>query len=282
MFSTAGFNALIKPGEEIPLKIHFGEQGNTAYLKPARVRPIADLIASLGAKPFYTDCNTLYHGRRQLTSDHLLLAREHGFDPVIIPEEEDQGAVVVGLKHFQTVHLGGQIVRARTIFALTHFKGHNVTGFGGTLKNLGMGCGSRLGKLRMHQECKGCPQVKTCRKSVSLEACWVGSPQLVQEKIVEYAYGAVKDKNAVYFSFLTDVSENCDCYDHNSAPVVPDLGVLASSDPVAIDQASVDLVNQAAGKDIFRALYPDVDWNIQLEYAAALGLGSRSYELVVK
>jgi len=282
IFTAAGLDSLIKPGEEVPLKIHFGEPGNNAYLKPARVQPILELIAKLGGKPFYTDCNTLYSGRRHLTKTHLDVAREHGFSPVMIPEEEDQAAVPVNLKHFKSVHLGGTIARAKTLIALTHFKGHEVSGFGGVLKNLGMGCGSRLGKLRMHQECKGCPEAKTCRKNQTLEACWVGSPEIVQEKIVEYAYGAVKDKKAGYVTFITDVSPACDCYPKNDPPIVPDIGVLASLDPVAIEQAAVDLVNKTAGKDIFRTIYPDVDWSIQLKYAEQIGLGSRKYELVLK
>ncbi|MDD5594086.1 MAG: DUF362 domain-containing protein, partial [Candidatus Margulisbacteria bacterium] len=256
--------------------------GNTAYIKPPRVKPVFDRIVSLGGKPFYTDCNTLYHGRRQLTKDHLVVAKEHGFDNVIIPEEEDQTAVEVGLKHAKQVWLGGNAVRAKTIVALTHFKGHEVAGFGGTLKNLGMGFGSRRGKLKMHQDCLNCPEAKACQKNKTLEACWVGSPELVQEKIVEYAYGAVKNKKCGYLNFITDVSPNCDCYSHNDPPVVPDIGILASADPVAIDQAAIDLVNQAAGKDVFRELYSSTDWSVQLKYAAGIGLGSRKYELVIK
>jgi uncharacterized protein len=282
IFDAAGFSAIITAGEPVALKIHFGEPGNTAYLKPARVQPIFDRIGTLGGKPFYTDCNTLYRGRRHLTKDHLDVAREHGYQNVIIPEEDDQAPVTVNLKHFKQVFLGGTAVRSQTIIALTHFKGHEVTGFGGTLKNLGMGFGSRKGKLKCHQDCKNCPEAKACQKNKTLEACWFGSPALVQEKIVEYAYGAVKGKRCGYLSFLTDVSPACDCYPHNDPPVTPDLGVLASNDPVALDQASIDLVNRSAGRDIFRELYPAADWTVQLKYAEAIGLGSRKYELVIK
>jgi uncharacterized Fe-S center protein len=282
LFEAAGLTKIFTPGEAVALKIHFGEPGNTAYLKPPVVKPIFARIAQLGGQPFYTDCNTLYSGRRHTTKDHIEVAREHGFEDVIIPEENDQIAVEVGLKHFKQVLLGGTAVRVNTIIALTHFKGHEVTGFGGTLKNLGMGFGSRQGKLKMHQDCKNCPEAKVCRKNKTLEACWFGSPGMVQEKIVEYAYGAVKDKRCGYVNFITDVSPNCDCYPHNDPPVIPDLGVLVSRDPVALDQASIDLVNQAAGRDIFRDLHPGADWTIQLKYAAEIGLGSRKYELVVK
>lgn len=280
LFETAGFASLIKKGELVALKIHFGEPGNTAYLKPDRVRPVFDRISALGGKPFFTDCNTLYTGRRHATRDHLLVAGEHGFENVVIPEEADQSAVTVNLKHFRQVFLGNNAVNSKTIIALTHFKGHEVSGFGGVLKNIGMGFGSRKGKLKMHQDCKSCPEAKSCRKNQTLEACWFGSPGIVQEKIVEYAYGAVKDKACGYLNFITDVSPACDCYPHNDPPIVPDLGVLASSDPVALDQACLDLVNQAAGKDIFRELYPEADWHIQLAYAEEIGLGHRKYELI--
>jgi len=282
LFDTAGFDQIIAPGEQVALKIHFGEPGNTAYLKPAKVKPIFDRVSQLSGQPFYTDCNTLYSGRRHLTKDHLEVAVEHGFTNIIIPEEDDQAAVEVGLKHYKRVYLGGTAVRSKIIIALTHFKGHELTGFGGTLKNLGMGFGSRQGKLKMHQDCLNCPEAPACRKNKTLEACWVGSPALVQEKIVEYAYGAVKNKHCGYFNFITDVSPNCDCYPHNDPPVIADLGVLASRDPVALDQAAIDLVNQSAGRDIFRELHPSADWSVQLKYAEEIGLGSRSYKLVLK
>jgi uncharacterized Fe-S center protein len=170
------------------------------------------------------------------------------------------------------------------MLVLTHFKGHELTGFGGTLKNLGMGLASRRGKLFQHSDCENCKAQKGCKKFETLSACWVGGPTLAQEKIVEYAYGAVKDKKVGYINFICNVSEQCDCYAFNSEPIVPDIGILASFDPVAIDQASVDLVNQTAGRisgaDKFRALYPEVDWEIQLRYAEEIGLGKREYNLM--
>ena len=290
LFEAAGFDKLIYPDDPVALKIHFGEPGNTAYLKPRQVKPIADRIMAVGGKPFYTDCNTLYKGPRNNTKDHLQVAKDHGFmkeqagADAVISEENDFEVIDVSLKHFKKVYIGGAAARAKVLIALTHFKGHDTTGFGGALKNIGMGLGTRLGKLRMHQDCKNCPQAKTCQKNKTIESCWVGSPTLVQEKIVEYVFGAVKNKRAGYINFITSVSPNCDCYDHSDPPIVPDIGVLASDDPVAIDQISVDLVNQTEGriesKDKFRALYPNVDWTVQLEYAEKIGLGSRKYEII--
>lgn len=284
VFEAAGFNNLISDRDSVALKIHFGEPGNTAYLKPERVLPIAQKISALGGKPFFTDCNTLYKGRRSETKTHIEVAKEHGYSKAVIPEEDDCEHVEVKLKHFRSVFLGGVAVRSKVLIALTHFKGHELTGFGGTLKNLGMGLATRRGKLKQHQDCVNCPELKTCRKNLTIEACWIGPSALVQEKIVEFAFGALKNKTdkAGFMNFICDVSPNCDCFAHNDPPIVPDIGILASLDPVALDQASTDLVIKAAGKDIFREIYPDADWNVQLDYAEKLGLGSRRYELVIK
>ncbi len=280
LFDKANLSELISPNDSVALKIHFGEPGNTAYLKPEEVKPIFEKVASLGGKPFYTDCNTLYKGPRSNTKDHLKIAKEHGFEEVKIPEENDFTAVEVNLKHFKKVFIGGAAFRANDLIALTHFKGHELTGFGGALKNLGMGLGTRLGKLRMHQDCKNCPEVKTCTRNKTISSCWVGPSALVQEKIVEYAYGAVKDKKCGYVNFIIRVSPQCDCYGFNDKPIVADIGILASNDPVAIDAASANLVNQAAGYDIFKKLYPDVDWHIQLKYAEEIGMGSSNFEII--
>lgn len=290
LFDASGLAGIISPGEAVALKIHFGEPGNTAYLKPQQVKPIADKIASLGGKPFYTDCNSLYRGCRCNTQQHLGVAKEHGFTKETagadsqIPEENDFETVEVNLKHFKKVFIGGITTRTGTLIALTHFKGHELTGFGGALKNLGMGLGTRLGKLRMHQDCAHCPEIKTCKRNLTIDPCWFGDSTLVQEKIVEYAYGAVKNKKTGYISYITSVSPACDCYDHNDPPIVPDIGIIASADPVAIDQACADMVNRSSGRidgpDKFKTLYPDVDWSIQLDHAEKIGLGSRKYELI--
>ena len=129
LFSSAGFDKLISPGDEVALKIHFGEPGNTAYLKPVRVNGIRDKVKALAGNPFYTDCNTLYRGQRGNTKDHLKVARDHGFDPVIIPEESDHSNIEINLKHFKTAQIGGVAARAAVLIALTHFKGHEADRF---------------------------------------------------------------------------------------------------------------------------------------------------------
>src|SRR3989338_1367451 len=284
LLEATGLDKIIKKDDPVALKIHFGEPGNTAFLKPDEVRPVFEKVKACGGQPFYTDCNTLYKGPRKETITHGAVDKAHGYTDFFIPEEDDCLAQEVNLKHFKKVYLGGAVAKTPVIIALTHFKGHELTGFGWALKNLGMGFGTRRGKLKMHQDCKNCAELKTCKRNQTIDACWIGAPALVQEKIVEYAYGAVKDKKCAYFNYIIRVSPACDCYDYNDLPIVPDIGILFSLDPVAIDQASVALVNKIQGRvksgNKFRALYPNVDWEVQLKYAELLNLGSRKYELV--
>jgi uncharacterized Fe-S center protein len=243
---------------------------------------------------------------------------------------------------FKTVSIAQDIHSADVLISVTHFKGHELSGFGGTLKNLGMGCASREGKLSQHSNispqikekaCNGCkrclatcaydaimvkslePEVEKKKMVASIDpkkcvgcgecilTCPTGAVQiqwnetipLFQKKMVEYAYGAVHKKKgkALCLNFLTQISPACDCYGYSDTPIVNDIGILASEDPVAIDHASVDLINQELGnrasklpkhwengEDKFRALYPEVDWNIQLTYGEEIGLGTREYELI--
>ena len=332
----------IKKRALVAVKLHFGEMGNTAYVRPVFVRKIVEMIKEAGGSPFLTDANTLYVGSRSDSVSHLTTAVRNGFDyavvdaPLIIADGLRGGmetAVAVNLKRFKRVYIGAEIVGADAIVSVAHFKGHELAGFGGTIKNLGMGCASRKGKLAQHstvspkvskKKCEGCGECATycAQKAISLleekaqidpkkcvgcgECILICANQAIQiqwdqaipvflENMVEYTAGVLKGKKdrAVFFNFITQVSPACDCYPHNDAPIVPDIGILASTDPVAIDQAAADLVNQAeglktscltknfkSGEDKFRAIYPNVDWEIQLEYAEAVGLGNRAYKLV--
>jgi len=321
--------SFIKENSLLALKIHFGEMGNNAYLKPENIKPLIERVKKLKALPFLTDANTLYKGTRSDSVNHTLTAYRHGYDfqnvgvPVIIADGltgKESVQVRVNLKHFKEVKIAAAACHAESMIVLTHFKGHDVTGFGGALKNVGMGLGSRAGKQMMHadvrpvvkeEKCTACGNcIKWCptfaiemvnnkalidkNKCIGCGECiascnfgaiavsWAGSSASVQEKMVEYFYGVWKDKKdkMVFFNFLTDVSPNCDCYPFNDKPVVPDIGLLASYDPVAIDQASIDLVNKESGsKDKFREIYPDIDWSVQLSYAESIGIGSRNYKL---
>ncbi|MFQ5736533.1 MAG: DUF362 domain-containing protein [Thermodesulfobacteriota bacterium] len=329
-----------RKGHLVAVKLHFGEKGNTAYIPPVFVRRVVDRIRETGAGPFLTDTNTLYVGTRCNSVAHLRTAIENGFDyavagaPIIIADGlrgESAVDVKVAGRHFETVSVAREITNASGIVVLSHFKCHELTGFGGALKNLGMGCASREGKLAQHSNCApvvdpaGCTACGDCSLvcpagaievgavavideslcigcSHCIAACpegtikirWNESTGRVQEKMAEYALGALDGKRdrSVFVNFITRVSPACDCYGHNDAPIVSDIGMLASLDPVAIDRASADLVNMAPGlagtalgsnhapgQDKFRGVYPEIDWTVQLEAASALGLGSMDYVL---
>jgi uncharacterized Fe-S center protein len=340
----------IKERDLVAIKLHFGEKGNTAFIRPIFLRRVVDRVKKCQGKPFLTDTNTLYRGMRQEAISNLTNAYENGFvysvvdAPVLIADGlRGNSAIKVKIDKplFKTVSIAHAIYMADALICVTHFKGHELSGFGGALKNLGMGCASREGKLSQHSNispqvkskvCKGCELcLTTCAQDAILMkppeskveskhmvafinskkcigcgecilTCPTGAVQIqwnetiptFQKKIVEYAYGAVQKKKGkvLYLNFLTQISPACDCYGYSDTPIVNDIGTLASEDPVAIDQASVDLVNGKEGnrssklpggwemgEDKFRALYPKVDWNIQLDYAEEIGLGTTKYEL---
>jgi len=339
----AGVKKIDFQNKFVALKIHFGEPGNLAYLRPNYIACVVKLIKECGGKPFLTDANTLYHGKRANAIDHLNTAMENGFNRItvgcdVIIADGLKGTeyypVQVHKKHFRVAKIGLAIANADIIISLTHFKGHELTGFGGALKNIGMGSGSRAGKMEMHSsskpkinlnKCTGCGQcVKNCaqeaihfnrnkKAEIDYQKC-VGCGQCVavcqfgaavsgpgeknnilQEKIVEYAYASLKNKPHFHISFIMNVSPYCDCWDYNDMPIIPDLGILASFDPVALDRACIDLVNQApaiqgsvleergfsTGKDKFSTIHRSTDWKVGLDYAEQIGLGTQKYDLII-
>jgi len=337
-----GLQDIIPKRGLVAVKLHFGEKGNTAYIRPNFVRQVVERVKSLGAHPFLADSNTLYAGTRADSVSHLITAIENGFAysvvnaPIIIADGlrgASYSSVRIDREIIKTAYIGTDIVEADGIISLAHFKGHELSGFGGTIKNLGMGCASRRGKMAQHadlspritrKKCVGCGEcVEHCSQSAitlknekaeidknrcigcgecilicpnkAIDVRWNADMALFQKKIVEYTFAVLKgkEKRAAFLNFLTQISPACDCCDHSDAPIVPDIGVLASTDPIAIDQASVDMVNRRkgldgsslashkeAGGDKFRGLYPTVDWSVQLEYGEKIGLGKRDYELI--
>ncbi|MDO9390628.1 MAG: DUF362 domain-containing protein [bacterium] len=332
---------VVAKGELVAVKVHFGERGNTAFVQPHFVRAVVDKIKALGAKPFVTDANTLYVGSRSNSVDHLETAHQHGFTysslgcPVMIADGLRGGAYVeveVNGTHLKKVKLAHDLYKADAIVCVTHFKGHELAGFGGSIKNLGMGGGARGGKLAMHsdvtpvikaEKCMACGKcAENCpadaiaidkyavidpKKCIGCGSCivvcpthaarngWDTGAQKMQEKMAEYLAGFAQNKKGKigYLNFIMNVSPACDCYGHADNPIVPDLGICGSLDPVAIDAASNDLVMQSGGNknsalekahkpgsDKFRDIYAEVDWAWQLDHAEKLGLGSRKYELV--
>ena len=341
LFDRAGFPDIVAPHDRTALKLHFGERGNDGFISPVYVRQVVDKVKACGALPFLTDTNTLYAGSRSNAVDHISTAVLHGFDyavtgaPVIIADGLFGGnirKVRINKKHFRTVTIAGDIALADSMIVLTHFKGHIVSGFGGAIKNLAMGCAPPAGKREQHkalpftlgENCIGCGRcVKVCPKSAisvrrkkstinrdlcigcfeCMHAClshaididWETEIPDFMERMVEYAYGAVNSKSGKvgYFNFLIRITPDCDCFPFSDTPIVPDIGILASQDPVAIDAASLDLVNQQQGftdsllvtnhrkgGDKFRGVHAQTNGERQLEYAEKIGMGSRNYILI--
>ncbi|MCC8188641.1 MAG: DUF362 domain-containing protein [Bacteroides sp.] len=346
LVKKAGIESLPLQDNFVAVKIHFGEPGNLAYIRPNYAARMADLLRRQGARPFLTDSNTLYSGRRSNAVDHLESAMENGFNPI---SARCQVIIADGLKGTDCVEvpldgeyckapkIGRAVMDADVVISMNHFKGHEQSGFGGALKNLGMGCASVAGKMELHsasqpriarENCIGCNVcVKFCahdavhlgeerKAEIDYDRC-VGCGQCValcqysaavmgdedtserlNYKIAEYTLAIVKDKPHFHVSFIMNVSPECDCWNHNDAAIVPDLGILASFDPVALDKACADLVTQApilpannvlseahpqdekCACDKFHLLHPDTDWLAGLTHAEKIGLGTMNYELI--
>lgn len=341
LFERAGFDELIQPGDLTAIKLTFGERGSDGFISPVFVRQVVDKVKEKGAKPFLTDTNTLYSGSRHNAVDHLLTALEHGFDytvtgaPIIIADglcSENVAEVLIDKKHFAKVKLARDIVSADSAIVLSHFKGHEMAGFGGAIKNLAMGGAPAVGKKEQHatkifveqQKCIGCGKCRevcpeaavtlTEKKArIALDKCigcgecmtvcpvkaigmdWQTDLAAMLERMTEYGYGFAKahENRIGYINFLLNITPDCDCASWSDAPIVPDIGFLASTDPVAIDQASFDLVNKQlgiantllsanleAGADKFHGLRSHIDATVQLRYGEEIGMGSREYKLI--
>lgn len=347
----AGIEQIDFKDKFVALKIHFGEYGNMAYIRPNYAAVIVQLVKQMGGKPFLTDSNTLYSGSRSNAVDHIHTAMVNGFNSIatgcdiIIADGlrgTDERIVDVEGKYCPTPKIGAAIAEADIVISLTHFKGHEQAGFGGALKNMGMGSGSVAGKLDMHStaqpkvELGNCIGCKICEKNCAHDAIHVvekkavidydkcvgcgqcvalckseaavmgstESGEILNYKIAEYTKAVLKGKQNFHIAFIMNVSPECDCWAHNDAAIVPDLGMMASFDPVALDQACADLVTAAPvlpttntlrdkdtdcechhhhtheGEDKFRLLHPNTNWQAGLRYAEEIGIGTREYELI--
>jgi len=322
------------------IKIHFGEPGNLSYLRPNFAKVIVDLIKEQGGRVFLTDCNTLYVGRRKNGLDHLDTAYENGYNPftlgchIVIGDGvkgTDETLVPVAGEYVKEAKIGRAVMDADIVISMNHFKGHVAAGFGGAMKNLGMGCCSRAGKMEMHsagkpyvdQEC--CVGCGICKKNCAHDAITITnkkasidhdkcvgcgrclgmcpmdavnsaddeSNDILAKKIAEYTLAVVQDRPHFHISFVMDVSPNCDCHPVNDAPIVPDVGIFASFDPVALDMACTDAVNtqkpvrnSKLGEaeldmgDHFRTVHPTTNGIVAIEHGQKIGLGSKEYELI--
>ena len=341
LITTAGIGDIDFDRKYVAVKMHFGEPGNLAFLRPNYAQTVVKVIQDLGGKAFLTDCNTLYVGGRKNALDHLDTAYTNGFSPfstnchVLIGDglkgTDEVLVPVEGGEYVKEAKIGRAIMDADVFISLNHFKGHEATGFGGALKNIGMGCGSRAGKMEMHsagkpyvkaEKCVGCGRcVKICAhdapiiadkkatidhdKCVGCGRCIgicpmdaVNAPgdetnDILNCKIAEYAKAVIDGRPHFHISLVVDVSPNCDCHAENDIPIVPNVGMFASFDPVALDQACADAVNRQpviAGSqldkmpkvhgDHFKDSAPTTDWKVALNHAVKLGLGTTEYELI--
>ncbi len=348
LMKKAGIANLDLDGKFVAIKLHFGELGNISYLRPNYARAVVDVVKELGGKPFLTDCNTMYPGSRKNALEHLYCAWENGFTPLTVgcpiligdglKGTDDIEVPVAGGEYVQNAKIGRAVMDADVFISLTHFKGHEMTGFGGAIKNIGMGCGSRAGKTEQHISgqpmidadlCRGCKKCmaqcannglvfdeSTKKMHIDKEHC-VGcgrclgacnfdainfenfhAPQLLNRKMAEYAKAVVDGRPHFHISLVVDVSPNCDCHCENDAPILPNIGMFVSTDPLALDQACVDACLAATPMpgsqlhehihapgfcdhhDHFTNSTPESEWKSCLEHAAKIGLGSREYELI--
>lgn len=297
LLDRAGVSTRIQRGDLVAVKLHFGEKGNTSFIRPVFVRRVVEVLKGLGAKPFLTDANTLYVGSRGEAVSHLETAIQNGFDyavtgaPLVIADGlrgSTSVRIPVAGKHITQAVVAAEIAHADALVGLAHFKGHELSGFGGALKNLGMGCAAREGKLAQHstvapkvkkklcvvcgecvrwcaqgaislgeaalidsERCVGCGEcILTCPQG-AIQVQWNEGPETMQEKMAEYALGVLQGKRdkSLFVNFVTQVSPACDCYGHSDAPIVGDVGIFSGADPVALDQACVDRVNARPGNE---------------------------------
>lgn len=346
LIKKAGITDIDMDGKFVAIKMHFGELGNLSYLRPNYAKAVADVVKECGGKPFLTDCNTLYPGSRKNALEHLDCANINGFNTIttgcqIIIGDGLRGTddIIVPVRngeYCKEAYIGRAVMDADIFISLTHFKGHESTGFGGAIKNIGMGCGSRAGKMQQHNSgkpivhddlCRGCRRcAKECgsdaityengKAVINQDICkgcgrcigacvfdaienqnW-NANEILGRKMAEYSQAVCDGRPTFHISLVRDISPNCDCHGENDAPILPDVGIFASFDPVALDQACVDACLHATPMpnsqlsdnladphwhhhhDNFLDSNPNVRWKETLEHAEKIGLGTREYELI--
>lgn len=346
LIKKAGITDIDMDGKFVAIKMHFGELGNLSYLRPNYAKAVADVVKECGGKPFLTDCNTLYPGSRKNALEHLDCANINGFNTIttgcqiIIGDglrgTDDITVPIRNGEYCKEAYIGRAVMDADIFISLTHFKGHESTGFGGAIKNIGMGCGSRAGKMQQHNSgkpivhddlCRGCRRcAKECgsdaityengKAVINQDICkgcgrcigacafdaienqnW-NANEILGRKMAEYSQAVCDGRPTFHISLVRDISPNCDCHGENDAPILPDVGIFASFDPVALDQACVDACLHATPMpnsqlsdnladphwhhhhDNFLDSNPNVRWKETLEHAEKIGLGTREYELI--
>lgn len=348
LIKKAGLGTIDLDGKFVAIKMHFGELGNLSFLRPNYARAVVDFVKACGGKPFLTDCNTMYPGSRKNALEHLYCAWENGFTPLTagcpiligdgLKGTDDVEVPVVGGEYVKNAKIGRAVMDADVFISLSHFKGHEMAGFGGAIKNIGMGCGSRAGKMEQHSngkpvvdhsKCRGCKLCmrqcannglsfdETTKKMTVVQTNCVGcgrclggcnfdaiefaqnaAVKQLNCRMAEYTKAVVDGRPNFHISIICDVSPQCDCHAGNDAPILPEVGMFASFDPLALDQACVDAclkqtpnpdtqLTEIMGSkhfhdahDHFENVNPNAEYKTCLEHAEKIGLGTRKYEVV--
>lgn len=273
----------------VAIKLHVGERGNLSFIRPNYVKVVSDFVKEKGGIPFITDCSTLYVGMRKNGVEHMANAEMNGFNSVTtgcvfiagdgLKGSDDVEIPIENGEYCKTAKIGRTIADADIIISLSHFKGHELTGFGGALKNLGMGCASRRGKMELHtsgkphvkqDKCRNCKKCSTVcaqnaisysekatinpKKCAGCGRCISMCPfdaivndmdekmEIVSKKIAEYSKAVIAGKPHYHIIIANDISPLCDCHGSNDIPIVPNVGMFCGGDPVAVDRACVDKV----------------------------------------
>ncbi len=327
VFQAADFASLVPQEGLVAIKQHFGEGDNVTHLRPEVTREIVRKVKAAGGRPFVTDSNTLYRGRRTNAVDHLTLAQEHGFSlenlgaPVIIADGlvgVNQYPVEINQKHYRKVNVSADAYHARGLISLAHVTGHPGANFAATIKNIAMGLSSRAGKLSQHssmvpkvdkEKCTACgtcarwcpAEAITVQQTANIDAgkcigcgeclavcpfyaitfSWDESSANLQEKMAEHVLGILQNKkdHCAFINFIINVTKGCDCFSTPQQKQMPDVGILASTDPVAVDAATPAVIQETIGKDIFKQFHPEIDYTVQLSHGEEIGLGTRDYVL---
>ncbi len=254
---------------KVAVKLHSGEPGGHHFLTPDFIAPLVQEVNGT-----IVECNTAYGGRRDTTESHQQVMEDHGFTAIapvdIMDADGTMSLPIVGGKHLTEDVVGSHFADYDFVINLAHFKGHAMGGLGGVIKNMSIGIASRQGKCLIHTA------------GASATSPWGGNQDDFLESMAEAAKGVADylGGNILYINVMRDLSVDCDCDSHPAAPTMADIGILASLDPVALDQASVDLVYAAPdGGDLIRRMESRNGIHT-LEHAEEIGLGSRKYELV--
>lgn len=320
--------ACIAEKDVVAVKTHFGESEKLGYARPLYLKMLGEAVRARGGAPFLTETSTLYKGKRSDAISHIGHAHHQGFDfaatgmPIIMADGlfgDEEYPVPIQGRIYSSVHIAALFAKCNGLLVVSHFTGHLAAGFGAALKNLGMGCASRKGKMAQHstakpaivaKKCTGCETCMewcpadaiTMEQEVAVidgERCigcgeclamcrfdavkfnWGATYEELQKKVVEHAMGicSLFPAKGLYINVLTRISKDCDCMGHTFEQIAPDIGILVSRDPVALDAASLDLVEQQAGKALSQLAY-DIPYRFQLDYAAELDFGSHEYQLI--